>query len=434
VNQRHAESPVELERPLPRPRATVASPSGVILGWQRTAGNAAVTRMLSGKRVLAREDGLKKDARVIVTLEDGKEVEGVIVAVIAAAKRYRVEHAKGTYAYPYDRVRAIRPAAAALTTEKPEKEEKDSGKEEKTASTKRDVDPKVYGEALNHAVIKIFEAKPAFEASDAEKKYNPKFWRAEVKLVEGESCTDLHVRDVDHVAEAIDDLVASAGSYTFDCAAFVQVVNLYAWRQADRNAANSLRHAATSTRARTFTLSEHDSTGLRHKRLYYREGQNAPLMVRTQASDREKEAVVPYPGRDMDLLAECPVGSRVSFKNYSRGVAGSNWERENTVKIAPGRYAAFPLGGNETAASVMRKLAMRGLGDVLGQKYNDLSEEDKKQADAVKDDADKLVDWILANREKISDEILHDDLDDHIEHWIALEAVEVYEVTPEKPA
>lgn len=117
------------------------------------------------------------------------------------------------------------------------------------------------------------------------------------------------------------------GQWSFDCAQFVQVAELYALRHAlgakefDRRAAR--KH---------FDIRVQWSSGVVSKTIWARERPNGP-MTRGESHQPERRTIA-------QLLARTPFGSRVACTNLA-APEDSVFRNENAVKMGDDQYAAL---------------------------------------------------------------------------------------------
>lgn len=285
----------------------------------------------------------------------------------------------------------------------------------------------------------ILAGRPVFENSGRDKTFNRLNW---VQQGHGDDAF-LRLRTGSSPYSAVRDLVDHSAAWTLDCATFVQAVQLGAWAAAVGSEAFDRRVA------RPFDLKEHGSTGLTHRKLWFRDSQGAEFRLRTPASDRLRTL---EPVDDTDeprLLRLAPPGSRVAFVNADPKAEGSDFERENTVKLPDGTYASHPFGilsaaatkralaqqtvlryGDEIDAALAR--AVVGEHDSIGPDEARSAQEELDRLLAA-DDRKALVTWIMDHR-TWTENLLYDDFDEYVHDLLYLGEVEIYTITPESTA
>ncbi|MFJ5230939.1 hypothetical protein ACIQBJ_13710 [Kitasatospora sp. NPDC088391] len=286
---------------------------------------------------------------------------------------------------------------------------------------------------------RILAGRPRFENSGTPKAYNRLNWTQQG--VGDDAYLQLNNNRSPHAA--LLDLAATSGTWTLDCATFVQAVQLAA-RAVALGPAEFDR-----TARRPFLLKEHDSTGLTHAKLWYRTTHGGELRLRTPASDRGQtgESTVTTP--DDALLLAAPPGSRVAFVNSDPRAEGTDFERENTVKLPDGTFASHPFG-ILTAAAMKRQLALQTVqryGDEIDAtlaraadgRHDTITPAEARTAQAALDrllqagDREALAAWIMAHR-TWTENLLYDDLDEYLDDLLYLGEIEVYTITPETTA
>jgi len=140
-------------------------------------------------------------------------------------------------------------------------------------------------------------------------------------------------------AAAIQAIFDRTSKWAFDCAEFVQVVQLYALlktlgpTQFDEYITKQARNGVVMLRT-------HWSTGLRRKTLYKRSAANEGMVRETNGSPE----VGPQPSVE-DLLAAAPIGARVLFTNPTLPRVHP-FHNENTVLLGADRFGANAGKGN----------------------------------------------------------------------------------------
>lgn len=133
---------------------------------------------------------------------------------------------------------------------------------------------------------------------------------------------------------AIDEIFANLNLWSFDCAQYVQVAELYA-----------LRHSLGTDTFDSFVsggpfLIKHQfSTGLITKKMWGREKPGEPLTRFDSATSKAQET------KSVDeVLAEAPIGSRIVWTNLDTRADNTDFKNENAIKLGPDRFAAHPWG------------------------------------------------------------------------------------------
>lgn len=134
-----------------------------------------------------------------------------------------------------------------------------------------------YAFFVNHGARSILAAPPAFESSGSKKLFNAAYW---LQVEIGEDAY-LQLKPGKSAAKAILDMAEHPRDWTFDCAAFVQAVELYA-----RVRAVGATQFDKDVAGKQFLFKEHGSTGLTHRRIFFRSAHGAPWRLRTPATDR----------------------------------------------------------------------------------------------------------------------------------------------------
>lgn len=185
-----------------------------------------------------------------------------------------------------------------------------------------------YKRHINDAVAIL--AKASFGASP-EKGFDASYWE---KISDKDYGYALKLKVGFKASKAIAEIFKNIGKWSFDCAEFVQLANLYVINEIYE----SLDDAKTRAGG-TFLLRQHNSTGLSPK---------SPLMYqRDKATDSfikfvDEKAKAIMSNKEEDLLASMRVGSRIAFCNPVGD--GTSFHNENTVKVGADQYAAHGLG------------------------------------------------------------------------------------------
>lgn len=297
-----------------------------------------------------------------------------------------------------------------------------------------------YAFFIDQGARKILAGPPAFESSGAKKLFNATYWLqvgidddAHLQLEPGKSA-----------AEAVLDMVEHPRDWTFDCAAFVQAVELYA-----RVRAVGATQFDKDMAGKRFRFKEHGSTGLAHRRIFFRSALEAPWRLRTPATDLRDTEEPTCDVAGARLLSIAPVGSRVTFANADPKAENTDYERENTVKLGPDSFASHPFGVLGSAA-LCRQLAQQTILRYSAEIDENLTKaadgkntliDPETAAKGLEDmaalveqrDTDAQVAWIFEHREW-TENLLYDDLNEYVDNQIYLAEVEVYTVTPEDDA
>ncbi len=137
---------------------------------------------------------------------------------------------------------------------------------------------------------------------------------------------------------------ASKGVWSFDCAEFVQVCNLFAGMEVygdefvDKKGPLVLRqHKSSVFNGGGYT--------------FERKEKGAKFDV---IDHGRKNAYVEKYITEAELLSNIPAGTRVCFKNPA--APETPFRNENAIALGGGRYAAHPMGTNLTAEQIVAKL------------------------------------------------------------------------------
>jgi hypothetical protein len=283
---------------------------------------------------------------------------------------------------------------------------------------------------VQQAAKRLLDAGPQFEQTETTKRYDNN-WEHVIRT--GGDWLRLKQGVSPHAAVLA--MVSGAGDWTFDCATYVQAVQWYA-----RARAVGAQRFDKEMGGKEVLFKEHESTGLRHRKIFFKEAYNAEWRLRTPRTDKIDAQEPTCKVTEMVLLRIAPVGSRVTFANADPMAEGTDFERENTVKFGADTFASHPFGIG-SAADVRHKLAQQTLLRYEGEITAALRVDDSSAAREALAEADKLVtgrdttaqvDWVLRNRQYAKD-LLHDDLDEYIAENVYLSEVELYEITPETP-
>lgn len=185
-----------------------------------------------------------------------------------------------------------------------------------------------YKKLLNEAVAVL--AKASFGASP-EKGFDELYWERIKDETYGYA---LKLKVGFKPSKAIKQIFKDIGKWSFDCAEFVQVANLYVINELYESLDDAAKRAGG-----TFKLRQHNSTGL---------AKVSPLVYqRDKATDSftkfvDEKAKAILTNKEAELLSFMRVGSRISFANPVG--SGTSFHNENTVKVGDDQYAAHGLG------------------------------------------------------------------------------------------
>lgn len=176
-------------------------------------------------------------------------------------------------------------------------------------------------------------AQPTPDPSD---KYDKRYWE-EVDITDPQTKhkqAQLVLKAGIKPSVAIDEIFANLKLWSFDCAQYVQVAELYA-----------LRHSlGTKTfdsfvSGGPFLLKHQFSTGLITKKMWGREKPGDPLTRFDSATSQAQET------KSVDkVLAEAPIGSRIVWTNLDTRADNTDFKNENAIKLGADRFAAHPWG------------------------------------------------------------------------------------------
>ena len=136
----------------------------------------------------------------------------------------------------------------------------------------------------------------------------------------------------------------------------------------------------------------------------------------------------------------------MAFVNADPQSAGTDFERENTVKLPDGTYASHPFG-ILPAAAMQQALALQTVlryGDEIDAtlaraavgEHDSVAPDQARSAQTELEgliatgDRAVLAAWILAHR-TWTENLLYDDLDEYVADLLHLGEVEIYTITPE---
>jgi hypothetical protein len=135
-------------------------------------------------------------------------------------------------------------------------------------------------------------------------------------------------------ADAIDAMFKKPGLWSFDCAEFVQAVELFAIR-------NTVDADVFNAHYEDLIFRQHGSTGL------------SPMHGIKHAWEFDEGGILrTAEGKTVDRgflnrhIKESPNGSEVTFKNTDPLAKGMDYESENTIKLGPDLFIAHGIGGD----------------------------------------------------------------------------------------
>lgn len=250
---------------------------------------------------------------------------------------------------------------------------------------------KVYEDKLLEAATMI--NKVPFKRADdpKEPKFDSEYWELS-GLIESFKSKRASVRDLrmepwlkllpgKHPSEAIDAMFRNLDKWQFDCAQAAQVSQWYAMRHA--YGAFKFNKIVQSSGIR-FELHEHNSTGIRRKRLY--EAGLGDTSMKSK-SDGMTENI-------NTLLANAPVGSRIAWTNNA-AESSADFRNENALKIGNDKYFSHPYKFRNQKM-IKAKLAMETYGVNLSeaQEKTILS---NYESDVMDDEVKKFMRYIDKN-------------------------------------
>ncbi|MFN8395695.1 MAG: DUF4157 domain-containing protein [Bacteroidia bacterium] len=144
---------------------------------------------------------------------------------------------------------------------------------------------------------------------------------------------------------AMVEMVNSPSKWSFDCAEFVQVCNIYA-------SCMTYGGEQVDKQYPDFRLRQHDSTIFQAGGItFVRNDKDAKFDVLVK---KAKNAVVGQGIDEKTLVENLPIGSRVCFKN-PKG-EGTPFRNENAFVEGKGKFAAHPMGSNLTEQDIVDEL------------------------------------------------------------------------------
>jgi hypothetical protein len=191
------------------------------------------------------------------------------------------------------------------------------------------------------------------QVSASEKKsfdywYDQRYWEPAVDA-ELHSCKLVLRGDKkDEPAKAIDELFDHQERWHVACAEFIQITHLYALRHTLGDEGFRQR---VQTGGNKLELRRRGSTGVKTRALY---SAMSPVGIMFPATGFFEPRSVEQ------LLADAPIGSRVRWTNNDSKALGRAYQNENTVKLGPDKYLAYPLSTsglsrNEVESRVARE-------------------------------------------------------------------------------
>lgn len=169
--------------------------------------------------------------------------------------------------------------------------------------------------------------------------FDAQYWRYEIDCMT--SKVQL-LQKAGKPSEAVDEMFAHLGQWTFDCAEYLQVAQWYA----QRHTMGADAFGAKMTSLGGLTLRQHGSIGIVTSDLYFRAGPSEPFGRDNKIAQRSESTSL----TEDEILAAAPVGTRVTWSNVAAprsGEEGREWwsfGNENTLKMGENSYAAHPFG------------------------------------------------------------------------------------------
>jgi hypothetical protein len=192
--------------------------------------------------------------------------------------------------------------------------------------------------------------------TDGQEHYDKEYWLEGPALDKGAGGARLVLRKGKLPSAAIDAMFADLGSWTLDCAQYVQVAELYAMRHARGTEAFD-----AGFQDMTFEFRPFASSGLKVGALYSRARPGDPMLPEPQFSDAPKEFQPPQtPVPAEELVRGAPIGSRVTWRNLA-APPSSAFYNENTVKLGDDQYAAHGFEPKTMFTGEELELALAGM-------------------------------------------------------------------------
>lgn len=171
---------------------------------------------------------------------------------------------------------------------------------------------------------------------DVGDKYDDRYWEEVDVSVPNQKNqqAELVLKSTIKPSFAIDEIFSNLELWSFDCAEFVQVSELYAFRHSLGAKAFDARVSGTP-----FTLRSQNATGVDTKKIWSRAKAQDPLTRFEGPGSGSQET------KSVDaILADAPTGSRVVWTNTDSKADGTNFKNENTVKLGTDLFHAHPFG------------------------------------------------------------------------------------------
>ena len=203
-----------------------------------------------------------------------------------------------------------------------------------------------YGKYVAEAVTKL-SGKLAFGASP-EGKFDTDHWE---KVEDKEY--KFAVRTKSKPSVALKALVQKPEKWSFDCAEFVEVCNLYA---------RMMTYDDEVVDAERLVLRQHTSTPFL----------GGGVTFDRKAKDAKFDAIFPKRGNavaenlitEAELLSALPIGARVCFKNPA--APDTPFRNENALVDGSGTFAAHPMGKGLSAETIVNRLVNYNIQEGLG--------------------------------------------------------------------
>ena len=207
-----------------------------------------------------------------------------------------------------------------------------------------------YAKYVQDATVKL-AGKIGFGASP-EGKYDKRYW----KPVEDKEYR-LAIQATVPPSQAVKQIFeADKDVWSFDCAEFVQICNIYAAMKLYG------KEYVDEKQVEPLTLRQHGSTPFASAGVTFErkaKGNKFDVIFRKK-NNAYKENVI----EEQPLLKSIPAGSRVCFKNP---VANDTpFRNENAIAMGGGKYSAHPMGRDLSAEDIVTKLILYNQGYGLG--------------------------------------------------------------------
>jgi hypothetical protein len=216
---------------------------------------------------------------------------------------------------------------------------------------------KEYGRYVSEATT-LLKNKIGFGASPVGK-FDKKHW----KQVDDRKYK-LAIETIGKPSDAIKALFkADAGVWTFDCAEYVQVCNLYATMEV---------YGEEAIDDKKLVLRQHESTPFEEGGMTFdRESKGAKFDLFALNKEQKKVCLKGFI-EEAPLLKGVPVGSRVCFKNPA--APDTPYRNENAIALGGGNYSAHPMGSGLSADNIVTRLVEINKKQSLGGEDGGLSE------------------------------------------------------------